>query len=125
MILTMASKGFWHKCQHAQFKLLSANYDFSNTAMDGYVKPFEVYTLNGLKIGVYGIGIALEGLVTKKLYKETQYLDPFEIALDTESELKQKEQCDLVICLSHLGYHYKTKIGPMISNWHPAPAIPI
>jgi 5'-nucleotidase len=92
---------------HAKFELLSANYDFSNTLLDGYTKPYKTYLLDGLKIGVYGIGIELEGLVTKRLYQETVYFDPFEIALDTERILKEDEKCDLVICLSHLGYAYK------------------
>jgi len=99
--------GLFAQLPHAKFELLSANYDFSNTLMHGHTKPFKTYFIDGLKIGVYGIGIALKGLVSKKLYKETVYLDPYEIALDTERILKEDEQCDLVICLSHLGYEYQ------------------
>jgi 5'-nucleotidase len=62
--------------------------------------------LNGVKVGVFGLGIALEGLVTKRLYKETVYLEPIEIAQSISNTLKKEEQCDLVICLSHLGYSY-------------------
>lgn len=104
--------GLYAQLPHASFELLSANYDFSNTIMNGHVKPYNIYLVNGLKIGVYGLGIGLEGLVTKKLYKETQYLDPFEIATDIETKLKEEEYCDLVICLSHLGYHYKDMERP-------------
>jgi 5'-nucleotidase len=100
--------GLFAQLPHASFKLLSANYDFKNTVMNGYTKPYEIYTVDGIKIGVYGLGIALEGLVTKKLFKETQYLNPFEIAQDTERILKEEENCDLVICLSHLGYQYSS-----------------
>ncbi len=99
--------GLFAQLPHASFELLSANYDFSNTIMDGYVKPYKTYFANGLKIGVYGIGIELKGLVTKKLYRETQYLDPYEITTEVEKQLKEEENCDLIICLSHLGYHYK------------------
>ncbi len=99
--------GLFAQLPHASFELLSTNYDFSNTVMNGHVKPYKTYLVNGLKIGVYGLGIELAGLVTKKLYKETQYLDPYEIASDIETKLKEEEKCDLVICLSHLGYHYK------------------
>lgn len=98
--------GLLAQVPHAKFELLSANYDFTNTVMEGFVKPFKIYMVDGIKIGVYGIGIALDGLVTKRLYKETKYLNPFEIALDTERNLKEEENCDLVICLSHLGYDY-------------------
>ncbi len=104
--------GLYAQLPHASFELLSANYDFSNTVMNGHVKPYKTYLLNGLKIGVYGLGIELDGLVTKKLYKETHYLDPYEIASDIETKLKEDEKCDLVICLSHLGYHYKIQEKP-------------
>ena len=104
--------GLFAQLPNATFQLLSANYDFSNTVMNGYVKPYSIYLINGLKIGVYGLGIELDGLVTKKLFKETKYLDPFEIASDIEATLKIDEKCDLILCLSHLGYHYKSETKP-------------
>ena len=97
---------------NANFEMINANYDFSNTVMNGQVKPYKIFTVDGIKIGVYGLGIELDGLVTKKLYKETQYLEPFEIAQDTERALKNEENCDLIVCLSHLGYEYKNKQKP-------------
>jgi len=96
----------------AKFNFLSANYDFSNTVLNGLTQPYKTYTKDGIKIGVYGLGIQLEGLVTKQLYKETVYIDPFETAIDMENELKEKEKCDLIICLSHLGYEYESKQKP-------------
>ncbi len=105
-------EGLLAQVPNASFELLSANYNFSNTVMDGYVKPYKTYLLDGIKVGVYGIGIALDGLVLKRLYKETEYLDPFEIALDMERQLKEREQCDLIICLSHLGYDYENPNRP-------------
>jgi len=99
-------EGLYVQLPHAKFDLLSANYDFSNTVMNGHTKAYNTYTLSGLKIGVYGIGIELNGLVTQSLYKETMYHNPFEIAQDTELVLKEEEKCDLIICLSHLGYQY-------------------
>ena len=104
--------GLFAQLPHASFELLSSNYDFSNTVLNGHVKPYKTYLANGLKIGVYGLGIKLDGLVTKKLFKETQYLDPYEIASDIETKLKEEEKCDLVICLSHLGYRYKIQEKP-------------
>lgn len=104
--------GLLAQVPNATFELLSANYDFSNTVMDGFVKPYKIYLIDGIKIGVYGIGIALNGLVTKRLYKETQYLNPYEIALDMERNLKEVENCDLIICLSHLGYDYERPERP-------------
>ena len=104
--------GLYAQLPHAEFALLSANYDFDNTIMNGHVKPYKIYNVNGLKIGVYGLGIKLSGLVSKRLYKETVYQDPYEKAKDIETTLKEQEQCDLVVCLSHLGYHYKDEHRP-------------
>lgn len=99
-------EGFLAQLPHAKFEFLSANYDFSNTALDGFVRPFKTFLVDGIKIGVFGLGIELQGLVTKKLYKETQYLNPIEMAQETSRILKEREKCHLVVCLSHLGYSY-------------------
>ena len=99
--------GLAKQMPNASFKMISSNYDFTNTLMEGQTKPYEIYIKDGIKIGVFGLGIQLKGLVTEALSKETQYLDPLEIAQDMTRKLKQEEQCDLIICLSHLGYEYK------------------
>jgi len=100
-------EGLRGQLPNAKFDFLSANYDFSNTVMEGLVKPYRIYNRDGIRIGVFGLGIELDGLVSKTMYKETKYLDPVEIATDMTYQLKQVEACDLVICLSHLGYNYK------------------
>ena len=99
--------GLYAQLPHAKFDFVSANYDFSNTVMDTHVKPYKIFVKDGLKVGVFGLGIELNGLVIKDMYKETEYLDPIEIAQDMSRILKTEEHCDLVICLSHLGYYYK------------------
>ncbi|TYB79659.1 bifunctional metallophosphatase/5'-nucleotidase [Bizionia myxarmorum] len=99
--------GLFAQLPHAKFDFISANYDFSNTIMDGLAKPYKTFTKNGIKIGVFGLGIELAGLVDKNMYKETVYLDPIEITQDMTRILKEDEKCDLIICLSHMGYNYK------------------
>ncbi|MFD0992117.1 bifunctional metallophosphatase/5'-nucleotidase [Tenacibaculum geojense] len=99
--------GLYKQLPHAKFSFVSANYDFKNTVLDTHVKPYKIFIKDGIKIGVFGLGIELSGLVEPKMFKETKYLDPVEIAQDTTRILKEEEQCDLVICLSHLGYYYK------------------
>ena len=99
--------GFLSQLPNAKFDFVSANYDFSNTVLDGLVNPYKIIVKDGIKIGVFGLGVELDGLVSKRLYKETTYLNPIEIAQDTVRDLKEKEHCDLVICLSHIGYYYK------------------
>ncbi len=99
--------GLYAQLPHAKFDFISANYDFSNTVLDTHVKPYKTFVKEGIKIGIFGLGIELDGLVTKELYKETVYLNPTETAQDMSRILKEEEHCDLVICLSHLGYNYK------------------
>ena len=99
--------GFYAQLPHAKFDFVSANYDFKNTVLDGIVKPYKIFKKAGLKIGVFGLGVELDGLVDKKLYKETAYNNPIDVAKDIVRELKEIEKCDLIICLSHLGFKYK------------------
>lgn len=99
--------GFYKQLPNAKFDFVCANYDFKNTVLDTHVKPYKIIIKDGIKIGIFGLGIELNGLVDKRLYKETLYLNPTEIAQDITNELKEKQKCDLVICLSHLGYYYK------------------
>ena len=99
--------GLYAQLPHAQFDFISANYNFKNTIMDGHVAPYKIFIKNGVRIGVFGLGIELEGLVGKDMFKETKYLDPIEIAQDMSRILKTEDQCDLIICLSHLGYDYE------------------
>lgn len=100
-------EGLYAQLPHASFEFVSANYDFKNTIMNGHVKPYKIINKDGIKVGVFGLGVGLEGLVDKKNYKETVYLDPVGVAQDMAKLLKQEKKCDLVICLSHLGYKYK------------------
>jgi 5'-nucleotidase len=100
-------EGLYAQMPHAKFDFISANYDFKNTLMDGLVKPYKVFNKGGVKVGVFGIGIQLDGLVDKKMYQETVYNDPVETAQEMTRILKKELKCDLIICLSHLGYEYK------------------
>ncbi len=100
-------EGLYNMLPHAKFDFLSANYDFKNTIMNTHVKPYKIFNKNGIKIGVFGLGVELKGLVDTKAYKETNYMDPIEISQDMSRILKIEKGCDLVICLSHLGYDYK------------------
>jgi len=100
-------EGFAKQLKHANFPILNANYDFTDTAMEGKSKPFQIYTKEGLKIGVFGVGIELTGLVNATQYGATIYQDPIKKATEMEQFLKYNQKCDLIICLSHLGYQYK------------------
>jgi len=103
--------GLYAQLPHAKFEFISSNYDFSNTVMSSHVKPYKTFLKDGIKVGVFGLGIELNGLVDPLLFKETTYLDPVEIAQDMTRILKENEKCDLIICLSHLGYYYKNNLN--------------
>ena len=101
-------EGFLKAKQFANFPFLCANYDFSKTILAGQTKSYHIFHKAGIKIGVFGIGVALKGLVSEDKYGNTRYLDPIITANKIASELKSKA-CDLVICLSHLGFEYENK----------------
>lgn len=108
-------EGFLAPLPNANFDFINSNYDFSNTILDGYIKKYKTFDLDGIKIGVFGLGIELYGLVSKSHYKETKYLDPIEIAQEMTRFLKEEQKCDLVVCLSHLGYKYNnSKISDLV-----------
>ena len=99
-------EGFYAQLPNANFDFVSANYDFSKTDLAGLVKPYKIFNKGGIKVGVFGLGIELAGLVDPLMYKETVYLDPVEISQDIVKQLKEVEKCDVIIALSHLGYKY-------------------
>lgn len=102
-------QGLYTQLPHASFEFVSSNYDFKNTVMDGHVKPYKIFDKDGIKVGVFGLGVELSGLVDKNMYGETVYNDPVEISQDMVRILKTEKKCDLVICLSHIGYNYKNE----------------
>lgn len=92
--------------EQGNFPVIISNYDFSDTVMhDRYISR-KVFTKGDLRIGVTGAGIEMDGLVPPALYGPTRYLDPIAHATAEADILKHDEKCDLVICLSHLGYKY-------------------
>ncbi len=94
---------------HANFSFINCNYDFSNTSLNDKIIPYKIFEKQGIKIGVLGYGIELDGLVDKKMYKETIYQNPLPIANATAKLLKLDLGCDYVIALSHLGFSYNDK----------------
>lgn len=92
--------------RHANFPMLVCNYDFTGTPMEFKTQPYRVFKKGKLTIGVFGVGIEGKGLIPDNLFGETKYLDPVRYSNETAFMLKRKENCDMIICLSHLGYKY-------------------
>ena len=89
----------------AKFPIVCANYDFTGTPCEGLVKPYIILKRQGVKIGVFGLSPKMEGLVSAKNCVGVKYLDPAKVALETATMLKKDLKCDVVICLSHLGWN--------------------
>ena len=107
--------GLKKQLKHASFPFVCANYDFSKTILKNSFKPYKIFLKDGVKVGVFGIGVELNGLVPKELYKETKYLDPVVEANKISDKLKNKIGCDLIVCLSHLGLMYNSnKVSDLV-----------
>ena len=100
--------GLVKQLPHANFPLISSNYDFSDNDLYDKVLDYKIFEKGGIRIGIFGLGIELEGLVPESLHQNTQYLDPIKTANVYAARLKHDEKCDYVICLSHLGYRYRS-----------------
>jgi 5'-nucleotidase len=100
--------GLKKQLPHANFPFINCNYDFSNTVLQEDVIPYKVFKRGGTRIGLLGVGIELNGLVSKNLYGNIVYNDPIARANDMAKFLKEQKKCDLIICLSHLGFDYKS-----------------
>lgn len=92
--------------KHANFPMLVTNYDFTGTPMEHKTQPYKIFKKGKLKIGVLGVSIEGRGLIPDNLFGATKYLDPVQKANETAALLKQIENCDMIICLSHLGNKY-------------------
>ncbi len=100
-------EGFFKVLPNAKFPFICSNYNFKNTILDGKTESYKIFDKNGIKVGIFGVGVELKGLVGKANYQETEYINPIEIAQQYSQFLRHEKKCDLVICLSHLGYDYE------------------
>jgi len=91
---------------HAEFDFVSANYDVSASPLSRHVRPWVIRELGGVRVGIFGLGIAFEGLVLAQLHRGVRYTDPFSAARRAVAELRE-QGCHVVVCLSHLGYRYR------------------
>lgn len=101
----------------ADFPVVCSNYDFDDTVLKGIVKSYVVLKKAGLKIGVLGLGCPLEGMVQANKCEGVKFKDPVAVANEVAAVLKEKEGCDLVVCLSHLGVQYDAdRLIPNVRN---------
>ena len=88
--------------QTARFPFVCANYDFTGTALKNIIQPYTILRKGGLKIGVFGLGCDPKGLIADKNFAPVRYMEPYPVAQAMADSLRAQE-CDMVVCLSHLG----------------------
>ena len=98
--------------KRAKFPIVCANYDFSDSPLEGLIQPYTIINRKGLKIGVFGIGVNPEALIEDRLFRPLTYNDPIVTANEVAKYLHETESCDMIICLSHLGTEPKIDGDP-------------
>lgn len=95
----------------ASFEFVSCNYDVRGTALESKVKPYAVRVVDGVRVGLFGMGVSPDNLITPENFKGVKYNDPVKAARDVVKTLREKERCTLVVGMSHLGYYPSPKDG--------------
>jgi len=97
------------RMSEANFSYINSNYSFTNERAKSLVKPYQIFERCGIKIGVLGLGVETEGLITDVKLMGTEYHDAVKAAQETADILREKG-CELVIALSHLGYQMPNQV---------------
>lgn len=82
---------------------ISANYDFAGTALDGVFKPYTIKKVGGKKIGFIGLNVDPTSLISAKNI-DVKFKEIIPVANEVAAHLKNKEKCDLVVAVTHLGF---------------------
>lgn len=107
--------GLISMAKYRKFPIINSNYILEGSGLENLVKEHTIIQKNNLRVGIFGLGINLKGLVPSDNYKGVLYQDPISIANEKALYLKKKEKCDIIICLSHLGYKYKgTRVSDQV-----------
>lgn len=96
--------------------VVCANYDFSNSPLNGIVKPYVILKKGGKKIGVIGLLTDIRSVVDKGIGDELSYQEPADVVNRYAAYLKDEKDCDMVICLSHLGFHEDRDVASQVRN---------
>jgi 5'-nucleotidase len=100
----------------AKFDFVSTNYDVRGTAIEARVKPYVVKTFGDVRVGLFGLGISPDNLITPENFKGVKYLDPVRMARGVVKLLREQEKCHLVVGMSHLGYYPNPKSADEIGD---------
>lgn len=100
--------GLLNALPHAKYQLVNVNYQIKNSDLKQLVKPYVIKNVKDVKVGIFGLGIDLNGLLAPNQFEGILYQNPIPLAQEITDELRKLHKCQLVICLSHLGFQYQT-----------------
>ncbi len=95
----------------AKFDFVSANYDVRGTPLESRIKPYVVRVIGGVRVGLFGLGVSPDNLITPENFKGVKYNDPVKASRDVVKLLRERERCTLVIGMSHLGFYANPRDG--------------
>jgi 5'-nucleotidase len=104
------------RLKNLEAEVVCANYDFEGTALDGLVKPYTIIRRGGKKIGIIGLLTDIMEVVDADIARMLTYQEPSQVVNRLSGYLKEEKDCDMVICLSHLGYGEDKELAASIRN---------
>ena len=104
------------RLKNLEAEVVCANYDFEGTALDGLVKPYTIIRRGGKKIGIIGLLTDIMEVVDADIARMLTYQEPLQVVNRLSGYLKEEKDCDMVICLSHLGYGEDKELAASIRN---------
>lgn len=106
-------KALAKRLKKAKFAIVCANYTFHNRLLKREVKPYIILERAGFKIGIFGLTTDLTGLTSPETLELITYHNAIETAKKMVDILRNKKKCDLIICLSHLGFDSENPENPV------------
>ena len=89
----------------ARFPLLNCNLDCGGApALAAHLRPWLVREFPGVKVGITGVIVDFQGLVTPTNHQGVIWQEPVAPLKRVIAHLREVERVDLVVVLSHLGY---------------------
>jgi 5'-nucleotidase len=98
------------------FKMISSNYKSEIPKFKKFVLENEVIEKDGVKIGLFGLGVSFKGLVSSESHIGVEELNRYEVAKKQIDYLKNEKKVDFVILISHIGVEDDEKLAKKISG---------
>jgi 5'-nucleotidase len=83
---------------------LASNYKFADSKLAERFAPYKIYTFDDKRVGFIGLNLDPKGMIAEGNADGVTYMDAITAANATAWWLKNREDVDLVVAVSHLGY---------------------